>query len=245
MKRETKFVFYAIVAGTVLSLATGCTMEVSSRPTSDVRQANETETRLSEAGRQSWEVRLIGTDKTVVSKDRAFKAIGQVESRRPNETKILGSCVLVDDDHVLSCQHIVCCPKELVVTLGEERIKASLVVVDTYHDWSILKLERASAIKPLPVENRPIIEGKTLFGFGYGGGYGYTRLVPKGGVLKGLLTEGDSGGPIMTSDGKVVGVCTEKVTDLGISRGWGIGKLKNFVDRWVDSGEQLRVVVTE
>jgi hypothetical protein len=48
----------------------------------------------------------------------------------------------------------------------------------------------------------------------------------------------------MTKSGSIVGVCSEKVPAHNISRGWGIGKLKDFVDKWVDSGESLRLLST-
>ena len=182
--------------------------------------------------------------KVFVDKSGRVPAIGQVKSPRPNGMLSVGSCTLIDDDHVLSCCHVISHP-DMTVILDGVAYKAKVVVIDTFHDWSILKLDRPCRLPSIRYSNEAAREGDTLFGFGYGKGYGYTVLKAKGGVLKGQIVQGDSGGPILNSSGRIVGVCTEKVEARNESRGFGIGKLKTFIDRWVDSGETLRVVVPE
>ncbi len=187
---------------------------------------------------------LIAEAKVFVPKDKAVPAIGQVKSLRPNGMLSVGSCSLIDDDHVLSCCHVISDPRLTVIIDGVSH-SATVVAMDTYHDWSILRLDTPSNATPLKASNKAFQSGDKLFGFGYGKSYGYTVLNASGGVLKGLIVEGDSGGPIFNSDGYVVGVCTEKVPSRNESRGFGIGKLKSFIDRWVDSGETLKVVIPE
>lgn len=182
--------------------------------------------------------------KVFVSQGKAVPAIGQVKSLRPNGMLSVGSCTLIDDDHVLSCCHVISDPRLTVIIDGVSH-SATVVAMDTYHDWSILRLDTPSDAAPLKSSNKVSQSGDKLFGFGYGKSYGYTVLTASGGVLKGQIVQGDSGGPIFNSDGYVVGVCTEKVPSRNESRGFGIGKLKSFIDRWVDSGETLKVVIPE
>ena len=162
-------------------------------------------------------------------------SIGKTYSRTLYDTAVEGSCVLIDENHVLTCMHLISDPT-MQITLGKEKHTGTLVVVDFLRDWSIYRLARKSRHKPLVVAERTPANKSTLISFGHGKGvYGASVLVWENGELRGTIQQGDSGGPVLNSAGEVLSVNSAKRLDRPVVYAHGFGQLRPFVRKWTKS----------
>ncbi|QEL19545.1 S1C family serine protease [Limnoglobus roseus] len=126
-------------------------------------------------------------------------------------------------------------------TAKEREIKASIVAADPERDLAVLKVEKVKGLPtPLDISNPPkLFETMPVFvcGFPFGSGLAAGNKNPEisiGGStissirteagatdissvqINGALNPGNSGGPVVTSDGKLVGVAVKTVRGAGI-----------------------------
>ncbi|MFC4456315.1 S1C family serine protease [Deinococcus sonorensis] len=135
----------------------------------------------------------------------------------------IGSGVLISaDGSVLTAYHVVYDSKLLVaVTLDKKRYPVTVVGFDEAHDLALLKINIQNA-PFVPLAAQPPKVGQPALAIGNAGG---NFLLPKSGQLLGLdtgseradfpsgtlkmsapLMPGDSGGPILNSEGQLIGI---------------------------------------
>jgi len=141
-----------------------------------------------------------------------------------------GSGSLLEGGYILSCNHIVREDKIRVLIEGEWR-EAKVIAIHLKHDWSVSKLDYIPNVPAIKLADaRPV--GRRCYAFGFGGGnFGYSELRCRPAKITGSgIVNGDSGGPILDADGRLISVISETVPSEGLVFGTGLAKLKEFLD---------------
>lgn len=175
---------------------------------------------------------------------------------RPSVVKIvagstLGAGVIADSNgHILTNAHVVRRRKRILVTLfgGEER-EARVVWRDRELDLALLVLEDPPAgLQKLPLEiEAPVREGQEVIVIGHPIGFDWTITR---GIVSGIrdadaprlpnmiqidagTSPGNSGGPLLTLDGKFVGLITSKVRGGG-AENLGFARPASLVQKFLE-----------
>lgn len=155
-------------------------------------------------------------------------AILQVKFTQDEGLQSVGSCVMVDATHALTAAHVVGA-SDAVIKAKDGDVEAKVIAIDMYHDRALLRAAREITTKWRVLREDPPAEGETVFAIGYGGrGYGYTRGQARNGKLTGSAIPGDSGGPVVDQQGRIVGIITGYSPD-GHLISLGRRSLRNWV----------------
>lgn len=108
---------------------------------------------------------------------------------------------------------------------------ANVIYIDQYYDLAALSIPKTSK-PPLQLTTESVYEGQRLIGIGYGFGWTYalsldvrvanplqkpTTVSPSGVIVQGTYAHGMSGGPVVDTNGDVVGIIQS--TSNGLSFG--------------------------
>jgi serine protease Do len=172
------------------------------------------------------------------------------ESQQPRVQNSLGSGVIVRADGiVITNYHVIKDAEEVKVILADGRdLSAEIIVTDERTDLAALKLKLKDKEKVPFVEIRDADElevGDIVLAFGNPFGIGQTVTM---GIVSGLarsqvgiedfrsliqtdaaVNPGNSGGPLVTLDGKVVGINTAIFSNTGGSIGIGFAIPSNLI----------------
>jgi hypothetical protein len=180
------------------------------------------------------------------------------EALNPAIVKILadggeGSGFLVSSSGFIATNHhVVANSRYLAAQFSDGRkVRAEIIILDPRHDVALLKINRTTVegIRPLellpPAEEAVLRAGTPVLAFG--SPLSQTFLMTQGiiskveeGVLLGdfLIQPGNSGGPLVDIQGRVVGINT--FAELQISGAVRVGVLRNILTRpEVKSGESV------
>lgn len=139
-----------------------------------------------------------------------YSGIGRVEVDLGNGAKAAGSCILLDDMHALTAAHCAC-GSVMTVQVNGLTIRGKVIAMELKNDWALVRLpEPIPGVKGVMIRQEPLRVGERVYAYGYGSEYG--RFGSVSGTYQGehitgtLVEEGDSGGPILDSQGRLVGV---------------------------------------
>ena len=138
----------------------------------------------------------------------------------------LGSGFAIDETHIITNAHVVQSEKTvLIVTYQEERLYADVEKTDRQRDLAVLRLKNATVP---PLETAPlntVLDGDDIYAVGAPKSMAYTltkgivsnRARTMNGTvyiqIDAAVNEGNSGGPLLNAQGKVIGVNTLKIID--------------------------------
>ena len=175
-----------------------------------------------------------------------------------------GSGFVYDHDgHIITNYHVVEGTSEIVVSFGEDNkeLPARIVGVDPQNDLAVLQVdELPEGVKPIPlgdsdalqVGQRAIAIGNPFGQFertltvGVVSAVNRTLKTDDDQVLRGVIqtdaaiNRGNSGGPLLDSNGRLIGVNTAIYSPSGTSAGIGlaipVNKLKQIVPELIQNG---------
>jgi S1-C subfamily serine protease len=144
----------------------------------------------------------------------------------------LGSGFVLADGVVVTNRHVIEQPREVTVNTWDGRSFAAEVTgVATDSDLALLRLEDAGDLPVAELRTAPVRRGEEVFAVGYPGG-GPAQVSPGRvlGMVDGTvlgepaevirvevdIAQGSSGGPLVDSDGLVVGVVFAVEVDAGV-----------------------------
>ena len=153
----------------------------------------------------------------------------------------LGSGVLIGPTRVLTAAHVVQAANEVIVEFPDgEKIGASVVSSRQSHDVALLELERPATVAPVDLgDSDSVAVGDQVFVVGaplgqvftLTVGYVSTRRTTRdmlGGTSSleliqtdAAINQGNSGGPMFSLDGRVVGIVSHILSVSGGSQGLG------------------------
>lgn len=173
--------------------------------------------------------------------------------------------VLDDQGHIVTNHHVIDGSDVVTVTLFEgDPLPARVVGSDPQNDIAVLKIEAPQELlKPVVLgESRTLKVGQRIFAIGNPFGLERTMTVgiisslgrtlrsKQGRLMKGIvqvdaaLNQGNSGGPLLDSDGTVVGMNTAIATLTGENTGVGfavpISTIRRVVPQLLQFGEVRR-----
>lgn len=135
-------------------------------------------------------------------------SILQVRFKQAEGLESVGTCVMVDPTHALTAAHVVGASDAIIKAVDGD-IDAKVVAIDMYHDRALLRAAREVTTRWRVLREEFPAEGETVFAIGHGGrGYGYTRGRASKDKLLCTAVEGDSGGPVVDQEGRIVGIIT-------------------------------------
>ena len=235
----------ALGVGTAIWDDGGTTTVINSPAASDSSLASQTETGATPetdtgiAGRiyKAAAPGVVQVTSNVVSQGGVF---GQ-----PQQGQSLGSGFVIDKaGHILTNFHVVDGAREVFVNFsGNDRYKAKIVGTDPSTDLAVLQIDAQSrALTPLPLGNSDAIQvGAPVVAIG--NPFGLDRTVTSG-IVSALqreivapngftidkviqtdaaINKGNSGGPLLDAEGKVIGINSQIETGDGSTGNVGIG----------------------
>ncbi|MGH9757189.1 MAG: S1C family serine protease, partial [Candidatus Acidiferrales bacterium] len=154
-----------------------------------------------------------------------------------------GSGFLIDTDgHILTNYHVVQGAQTIEVTLGDQsRYKAKFIGADTRNDIALIQIDtRGHALVPLPLgDSRNLLVGQRVLAIGNPFGFQSTLTT---GIVSSLgrtvqtsentfideaiqtdaaINRGNSGGPLLDSQGRVIGINSAIYAPTGTTAGIG------------------------
>ncbi|HJV46857.1 MAG TPA: trypsin-like peptidase domain-containing protein [Bacillota bacterium] len=146
----------------------------------------------------------------------------------------LGTGFFVDPTHILTAAHVIGDGNEASIEKSNgTRYKASVVKMDQDKDLALLKVDPSEAGKPILFASSYTV-GQTVIAIGNPEGLSYSvsrgivsntdRVLNEGSVpfiqFDSLISPGNSGGPLLDSKGKLIGLVDQKLIGNGVE---GIG----------------------
>jgi S1-C subfamily serine protease len=210
---------------------------------------------------------------------RGIQYVNSFYSNVPAESEGLGSGIVLDNTgHILTNEHVVESAQQIEVTLvSGKRYQARLVGEDPVNDIAVLKID-APAAELVPAtlgESTPLRVGQRIYVIGSpfelertfttGIISSLNRTLPSGDrrrVMKSIIqvdaamNPGNSGGPLLDTHGRVIGMSTAIASTTGESAGVGfaipVDRIKRVVPELIQHGKITRpdigidtVVLTE
>jgi len=166
------------------------------------------------------------------------------------------------DGHIITNYHVVADTSEIVVSFGSDKeLPAEIVGVDPLNDLAVLRVaELPAGVEPIPlgdsdalqVGQRAIAIGNPFGQFertltvGVVSAVNRTVKTDEDQVLRGVIqtdaaiNRGNSGGPLLDSSGRLIGVNSALFSPTGTSAGVGlaipVNKLKQIVPELIQNG---------
>jgi len=174
-----------------------------------------------------------------------------------------GSGFVYDHDgHIITNYHVVADASEIVVSFGSDKeLPAEIIGVDPLNDLAVLQVdELPEGVEPIPlgdsdalqVGQRAIAIGNPFGQFertltvGVVSAINRTVKTDEDQVLRGVIqtdaaiNRGNSGGPLLDSSGRLIGVNSALFSPSGVSAGVGlaipVNKLKRIVPELIQNG---------
>jgi S1-C subfamily serine protease len=180
-----------------------------------------------------------------------------------------GSGFLIDTvGHILTNNHVIEGAQTIEVTLGDQsRFKAKLIGTDTRNDIALIQIDpKGRKITPLPLgDSRALLVGQRVLAIGNPFGFQSTLTT---GIVSSLgrtvqtsdttfiddaiqtdaaINRGNSGGPLMNSQGQVIGINSAIFSPSGTTAGIGfaipINTAKRVADELITQGRVRRAVM--
>ncbi len=180
-----------------------------------------------------------------------------------------GSGFLIDTNgHILTNNHVIEGAQTIEVTLGDQsRYKAKLIGTDTRNDIALILIDpKGRKITPLPLgDSRNLLVGQRVLAIGNPFGFQSTLTT---GIVSSLgrtvqtsdttfiddaiqtdaaINRGNSGGPLLNSQGQVIGINSAIFSPSGTTAGIGfaipINTAKRVADELITQGRVRRAVM--
>jgi S1-C subfamily serine protease len=185
------------------------------------------------------------TATTTSAPQAQFDPFGNLMPSVPQTSQALGSGFVIDKaGHIVTNYHVVQGAQKVLVSFsGKDQLPASIVGSDPSTDTAVLKIaQHGSALTPLELGNSDDVRvGDTVYAIG--NPFGYTRTLTSGIVsavqrqitapntlpidnviqTDAAINHGNSGGPLLDAQGRVVGVTSQIYSDSSQSGNIGIG----------------------
>ena len=174
-----------------------------------------------------------------------FDPFGAIIPSVPQTSEALGSGFVIDKaGHIVTNYHVVQGAQKVLVSFsGKDQLRATVVGTDPSTDTAVLKIDQhGGALTPLELGNSDTVRvGDTVYAIG--NPFGYTRTLT-GGIVSAVqrqitapnslsidnviqtdaaINHGNSGGPLLDSQGRVIGVTSQIYSDSSQSGNIGIG----------------------
>lgn len=174
-----------------------------------------------------------------------FDPFGNLIPSVPQTSEALGSGFVIDKaGHIVTNYHVVQGAQKVLVSFsGKDQLPARIVGTDPSTDTAVLKIaQHGSALTPLELGNSDDVRvGDTVYAIG--NPFGYTRTLTSGIVsavqrqitapntlqidnviqTDAAINHGNSGGPLLDAEGRVIGVTSQIYSDSSQSGNIGIG----------------------
>ncbi|WP_395745428.1 S1C family serine protease [Prosthecobacter sp.] len=172
-----------------------------------------------------WENRLAPRDGSAAKNDRNSKHAQESFSATGS------GFAITETGYVVTNAHVVEGAVKVEVRSGQTFVEAKVVAIDQQNDLAILKIEAATTPIRLNTDTSPKLgDDIVVGGFPNPGMQGTSLKLTKGVIssLKGMqddvrhfqidasIQPGNSGGPLVSSDGSVVGVVNAKLNDSAV-----------------------------
>ena len=181
----------------------------------------------------------------------------------PSEGAGSGS-VLDKEGHVLTNHHVIEGAREIMVTLfNGQSYEAQVVGSDPPNDTAVLRIDAtADELFPIPLKTTPLRVGQNVYAIGNPFGLERTLTVgivsslnrtlqsPNGRTMKSIiqidaaLNRGNSGGPLLNTQGKMIGMNTAIASTTGENTGVGFAipstTLRRVVPQLILHGRVIR-----
>jgi len=175
-----------------------------------------------------------------------FDPFGNLIPSAPQTSEALGSGFVIDKaGHIVTNYHVVQGAQKVLVSFsGKDQLHATVVGTDPSTDTAVLKIDQhGGALNPLELGNSDAVRvGDTVYAIGNPFGL-YTRTLTAGIVsavqrqitapnslsidnviqTDAAINHGNSGGPLLDSEGRVIGVTSQIYSDNSNSGNIGIG----------------------
>jgi S1-C subfamily serine protease len=184
----------------------------------------------------------------------------------PQTTESLGSGFVIDKTgHIVTNEHVIAGAQKIQVSFsGQDQIPATVVGKDPSTDLAVLKIDaHARALTPLELGNSDTVRvGDSVYAIG--NPFGFTRTLTSGIVsaigrqisapnslpidnaiqTDAAINHGNSGGPLIDVDGRVIGVTSQISTgttgqqgNLGIGFAIPVDLVRNVAAQIIKSGK--------
>jgi S1-C subfamily serine protease len=185
-------------------------------------------------------------ENSVVQVTRIIPTPNSQNPGNPGNSSALGSGIVYDTNgHIITNNHVVGNAKTVDVTfIDGNRYNAKVVGTDVYNDLAVLKIigNLTKPVTPLPLGNSSALQvGDRVIAIGNPFGLDDTmttgivsqtgRLLPDTNLgfsipdviqTDALIDPGNSGGPLLNMEGKIIGINTATVSDNGAFSGIGL-----------------------
>jgi S1-C subfamily serine protease len=185
------------------------------------------------------------TATTTSAPQAQFDPFGNLMPSVPQTSQALGSGFVIDKaGHIVTNYHVVQGAQKVLVSFSsKDQLPASIVGSDPSTDTAVLKIaQHGSALTPLELgDSDGVRVGDTVYAIG--NPFGYTRTLTSGIVsavqrqitapntlpidnaiqTDAAINHGNSGGPLLDTQGRVIGVTSQIYSDSSQSGNIGIG----------------------
>jgi len=143
-------------------------------------------------------------------------------------------------DVLVTCNHVIKGSEKIVIKFpdSEEYLNANILISDEEHDLALLRFSPDKVREPLSLAKNPDVkEGSPVIFSGYP--FGFKNLTTHQGIISGIIKDpvgiitysvdgsvnlGNSGGPLMNSDGEIIGV----INAMRVVRGGLLNKVREM-----------------
>jgi S1-C subfamily serine protease len=156
-----------------------------------------------------------------IAVDRVDDAVVTIESRDGSSTRVGSGFIVNPEGYALTNAHVINGAGKLVVSLKNgKKVSASVIAGDQKRDLAIIRLSVANLPVAVLGDSRKVKSGDSVVAIGSPHGLDHTvtsGIISKlkreinGGIYlqtDAALNEGNSGGPLISTDGQVIGINT-------------------------------------